>query len=137
VIRGRWCKIIEMNNHEAQARRDAAHRVVVLALFLSVMASIIVASFTVTPGELERGEVVLSPPCLSRQLLQRPCLHCGLSRAFAAMSHGDVARALGYNRLVVLFYLLVWGSALAGGVAMIRAFRQYIRLVRVHSEEAP
>ena len=98
---------------------------VVLAVFSAAMAAIIGASFLVTPDQLERGEVALSPPCLFRRLLHRPCLHCGLTRAFTAISRGEVARALGYNRLSIFFYVLVWASALWGSVGLVRAFSQY------------
>ncbi len=53
------------------ARGDAALRVGVLAAFSLAMAAIIAVSFVVTPEQLERGEVTLSPPCLSAQYLDR------------------------------------------------------------------
>ena len=107
------------------ARGDAALRVGVLAAFSLAMAAIIAVYFVVTPEQLERGEVTLSPPCLSAQYLDRECLHCGLTRAFAAISHGQLGRALGYNRLAILFYALVWACALAGAAAGIRSWMQY------------
>lgn len=107
------------------ARRDAALRVCVLVTFSLIMAAIIAASFVVTPEQLERGEVTLTPPCLSVRLLDHECLHCGLTRAFAAISHGQLERALGYNRLALAFYALVWACALVGAAAGIRGWTQY------------
>ena len=42
------------------------------------------------------------------------CAACGLSRAFSALSHGELARALHFNASVAALYPLAWCVAFAG-----------------------
>ncbi len=42
------------------------------------------------------------PICLSRLLLDLECWGCGMTRAFSCLAHGDLDRALAFNRGVVI-----------------------------------
>jgi Protein of unknown function (DUF2752) len=49
------------------------------------------------------------PPCLSRILFGVRCPGCGMSRAMSCAVHGNLKKALHYNKLVVIvFPLLVY-----------------------------
>jgi hypothetical protein len=52
------------------------------------------------------------------------CVLCGMSRAFTAASHGDLARALDFNALVVLAYPAAWALVAAAAVIVIRFARR-------------
>lgn len=87
-----------------------------LAVLLPLGFSLLV-SFFVTPEAIERGDVVLSPPCGIKRLTGRDCPTCGLTRAFAAISHGDLALARRYHRgapLIYGMYIVVVVVALVG-----------------------
>lgn len=50
----------------------------------------------------------LTPGCLFRRLTGLPCLLCGMTRSFAACSHGRLAEAFRYHLLgPPLYYLVV------------------------------
>ena len=76
-------------------------------LFLTVA---LLASFIVPLETVERGPTL----CLFRRLTGRRCLGCGNTRAFVALSHGEVKRALRHNFLSPLLYLLCWWLAFDG-----------------------
>jgi hypothetical protein len=94
-----------------------------LAFFVATVP--LVVSVSVTPADIESGRVVLSPPCSIRRLTGRDCPTCGLSRAFAALGHGDVAGALGYHRAAVVVYSLY---AVVSLVALAGSVRASLRL---------
>ena len=87
-----------------------------LALPLSAMLAI---SFMVTTGDIESGRIVLSPPCAFHQLFGLDCPMCGMTRAFAALSHGRLLVAWGYNRAAPMMYLAFWATTAwaSGGAA--------------------
>lgn len=102
-----------------QERRAALLQLVAclsLALPLSVMLAI---SFMVTTGDIESGRIVLSPPCAFHQLFGLDCPMCGMTRAFAALSHGRLLVAWGYNRFSLIMYLAFWVTTAwaSGGAA--------------------
>lgn len=87
-----------------------------LAVLLPLGISLFV-SFVVTPEAIERGDVVLSPPCSIKRLTGHDCPTCGLTRAFAAISHGDIALARRYHRgapAIYAIYVVGVVVALAG-----------------------
>jgi len=47
--------------------------------------------------------------CLYWNLFRFHCPGCGMTRAFSALLHGEFARALAYNKLVVAVFPLVIG----------------------------
>ena len=92
------------------------------ALALMALGGLLV-SFMVTPDDIEAGRVVLSPPCAARLLFGVDCPICGLTRAFCAMSHGELARAMGYHALAPILYPLTWAGALVSAWGAVRSAR--------------
>jgi len=99
-----------------------------LALALSI-------SFAVTPEQIERGEVHVAPECTLRRILGHPCPTCGLTRAFAAISHGRIDDAAGYNRAGAAIYALWCIGTAAALLAALRAGVLYVGLRRPHSAD--
>lgn len=92
-----------------------------LAVFVPLAASLVL-SFGITPEAIERGDIVLTPPCSIKRLTGRDCPTCGLTRAFAAMGHGDLTLARRYHRgAPALYAMYVFGAglALAGTVRVV------------------
>lgn len=54
------------------------------------------------------------------------CAVCGMSRAFTAASHGELARALEFNPLVALIYPAFWATALAGPLVAARRLVPFV-----------
>ncbi len=97
--------------------------VVTLAVTLAI-------SFGVTPEDIQSGRVWLSPSCLSVQIFNHECPTCGMTRGFAALSHGRFYEALGYNRASPIVYALAWlglGWAAHKGVCSLRRAREAAR----------
>lgn len=62
------------------------------------------------PGE-ERvaiGSWRIPPVCPHRILYTQTCPGCGLIRSFTALTHGQIKQAIGYHRLGILLYILVF-----------------------------
>jgi hypothetical protein len=76
---------------------------------LDVFASIAALSFLVA-----RFLPVLALPftCPARGLLGLPCATCGMTHAFVALAHGDLAGALHASPLGLLLAAGAWGFAL-------------------------
>ncbi|HVF44291.1 MAG TPA: DUF2752 domain-containing protein [Pyrinomonadaceae bacterium] len=93
---------------EAQRASSATRR----ALFVLPLASAVFAvSALWSPTDLPG--VVLCP---FRALTGLPCPGCGMTRAFCALGHGDLAGAFGYNALAPFVFaaaVLAWAHALA------------------------
>ena len=51
------------------------------------------------------------------------CVLCGMSRAFSAMSHGDWAAALAFNRGVVVAWPLAWLVLATSAFGVFRVLR--------------
>jgi len=51
-------------------------------------------------------EIILQGPtfCLFRRWFDMECYGCGLTRALSFFAHGEIAIALSYNRLALLFF---------------------------------
>jgi hypothetical protein len=99
-------------------RADAWLRLFAFGLLATFLVGALALSFAVTPEDLEAGRVVLSPGCALQRVFDRPCLGCGMTRAFAALGHGRLALAAAYNPLSPLVYAAFWLGAVyaAGGV---------------------
>jgi hypothetical protein len=93
-------------------------------------AAVLAVSFAVTPAGLESGT---SGRVLAWGLHLEPdhaCVMCGLSRSFAAMSHGEWARAMEYNASGPALYVAMLALALWAIVSTARAARVSGLLVR-------
>jgi len=110
-------------------RDDAIQRALAFGVLLVPVAGSLLVSFLVTPAAIEAG-LVLTPPCTFKTLFGVPCLSCGMTRAFAALSHGQIALAWSYNKLSPLMYAAFWGLSWWGARNLLRAVRDLVRLGR-------
>ena len=106
---------------------DALGRLLGFGLAFLFVAAALALSFVVTPADIESGRVVLSPTCTFKSITGHECLTCGMTRAFAALSHGDLGRAVEYNRGSPVLYVAFWVIAAATLVACVRAGRDFRR----------
>jgi hypothetical protein len=119
----------------ASARGQQALTVLLgLSVLALGLAAALTVSFLVSPDDIETGKVVLSPPCASRLLFGVDCPICGLSRAFCALSHGELSRAMRYHSLAPVLYLLTW---LGAGSSLWGAARSAMVLRALPSGSAP
>ncbi|MEZ4219685.1 MAG: DUF2752 domain-containing protein [Polyangiaceae bacterium] len=111
---------------QAHARRDAVLRMLAFGIALATLGGSLLVSFLVTPQAIESGSIVLWPTCAYRELFGRPCPTCGLTRAFSAISHGDVAQALQYHRGSLWIYGTFWLGALgSAAMTLLAAWQRY------------
>lgn len=68
-------------------------------LLSGVAACALVMSVVFTPKELPRLDL-----CAMHRLTSFPCAGCGMTRAFCAISHGDLGAAWGFNPFSFVFY---------------------------------
>ena len=108
-------------------RQDAQQRLVGGVAVLLPVSGALIVSFLVTPAAIESGEVVLSPPCLTKQVLGIPCPSCGMTRAFTAFSHGQFELGWSYNLLSPFVYLLFWVLLFHGARITLLALRDWAR----------
>ena len=71
------------------------------------LCAVVVASFLLAPGVVERGPVV----CAFRALTGLPCPGCGLTRSFVATAHGELQEAFAFHLFGPFLFL---GCAAAG-----------------------
>ena len=62
-------------------------------------------SFSVSPDEIESGDVSISTPCRYYAATGEPCATCGVTRGIAAMGSLEWIRAWDYNPLSVLIFV--------------------------------
>jgi hypothetical protein len=93
-------------------RRDARLCLLAYSVLALPLISTLATSFLVTPVDLATGRIVLSPPCLLRTWLGVACPGCGLTRAFTALSHGELGLALRQHRFSLVTYVVFWWGAL-------------------------
>jgi hypothetical protein len=111
--------------------RDELVGVLIAAAFVFLLSGVTLGvSFAVTPGDIESGRVRLSPPCEYRATHGAPCPTCGLTRGFAALSHGDLHDALAHNRWSPFLYASTWLTLLGSGSLLASALRRYRRAPR-------
>lgn len=87
----------------------------------------LVISMVVSPEEIERGEVELSPPCPIKAQTGEDCITCGMTRAFCALSRFRVADAIDYNAGAPWLFLAFWIFALASGAVLARLGAEILR----------
>jgi hypothetical protein len=102
-------------------RADAKLRLIGYMALAVPLVSALATSFAFAPADIESGRVLLFPTCLYRAWFGVPCPTCGLTRAFAALSHGEIALGLRYHWLSPALYLLFWLGAIRGAGGMMRA----------------
>lgn len=118
----------------ALARREGALRVLLWGAAVLPLLLPLLISLAVTPSRIERGEVVLSPPCPIKRMLGRDCPSCGLTRAFTALGHGDLTAARRYHRASPFVYGIYAVGALITLSGFTRAAIRYRRLPRTPFE---
>ncbi len=102
-----------------------------VGLVLAGVAAVpLVPSFAVSPERIESGEVRLTRPCPHEARTGEACPTCGMTRAFAAASHGRPALAWRYHRAALPLYALTWVTFLGGAGATGIAARGLWRLRR-------
>lgn len=118
-------KVGAQSNRQGAARAAGLHRAEIQLLHLFGLLPIVyalTASFVFSPEQLERGKVLLSPHCLYKLLTGIDCWSCGLTRAFSCISHGQFERALEYNPLSPLMYVLF----VAAGIGLAISWRYFL-----------
>jgi hypothetical protein len=98
--------------------RNAAWLRTVLLALSPIAAAVLAASFVWGVEGMAAGA-----PFELLGWTPRPCpgcAACGLSRAFSATSHGELAAALRFHPGIVLIYPLFWALALAGPALALR-----------------
>jgi len=68
-------------------------RLTIVLLFMALLA-------IVPPAAVERGPSF----CIFKNLFGFECLGCGLTRAFSELLHGNLARAIRFNPLVIIAF---------------------------------
>jgi hypothetical protein len=110
--------------HEgSSARVPILHAFAYLVVLVPVMLAL-ATSFAITPEDIESGRVVLSPPCILKQWAGVECPTCGMTRAFAALSHGRFGCAVEYNHFAPAAYAAFWAIALVGSAGVVRALAE-------------
>lgn len=91
---------IEQAPHEPPARRTRLW--IGPAIIFGALAFVVFA---------ERMGFAHGPPCLLRQLTGLNCPGCGGTRAFFALSHGEIAKSIRFNpwTLILVTGLGIWG----------------------------
>lgn len=59
--------------------------------------------FIIPTSFFEQGHSI----CLFKTILGRECWGCGMTRAFSCVVHGNLHKALGYNKLVIIVFPLI------------------------------
>lgn len=111
-------------------RRDALIRLLGFGVLFAIFGGVLAVSFGVTHQAIQSGAVQLSPPCTAKELFGA-CPTCGLTRAFAALSHGDVAAAQRYHGASPWVYGAWWLVTVALFVSTLRAAWDYVARRRV------
>lgn len=114
----------------SRARQDVTQRLTTALVLWVFTAGPLAVSFLFTADDVESGRFVPSPPCMTKLVLGIECPTCGMTRAFMALSHGEVARAIDYNMLSLVVYPAFWVVALVATFAAARALSNRVRLGR-------
>jgi hypothetical protein len=112
---------------ECESRRDLWFALLTWGSLFAIMSVIVIGSFVITPEALVDGRVAIVPMCPMRSMFGRECLTCGMTRGFAAIGHGRLGDAIGYNRASPVSYVFIWASAALGAVQTIRTLRMLQR----------
>lgn len=111
--------------------RDELVGILIAAAFVFLLSGVTLGvSFAVTPADIESGRVRLSPPCEYKATHGEPCPTCGLTRGFAALSHGEIHDALAHNRWSLFLYAGAWLTLLGSGALLASTIRRHRRAPR-------
>lgn len=107
----------------ARDRAEATGVGVLAGFFFLVTVAPLLVSVALSPDDIDSGRVRLTGPCPYLAETGTPCGSCGLTRAFASMSRGQLARASAYNPAgPVVWGLFVVGAGTSGyAVALVLA----------------
>lgn len=102
--------------------------VCIAATFFALLSFVPLAvSFAVSPADIDSGRVQLTPPCEYKATHGEPCVACGLTRGFSALSRGRVRDAQEYNHWSLPLYAAVWLTLLGSGTVLVSAVRRFRR----------
>lgn len=87
-------------------------RIVVASLPLTLFAT----AWTILPAVAHSTRTI----CLFRIATGRPCVFCGLTRAFAYAAHGDFAMASAFHPYWWVFVLLILAASTVAGVDLVK-----------------
>jgi hypothetical protein len=94
-------------------------------MFLGLTAVFIIAALWSPPDE---PQFVLCP---FRALTHHPCPGCGMTRAFCALAHGELWRAVRFNALSPLLFLAALGAWARSAATIFRAERVCLIFTRL------
>lgn len=100
----------------------AASILLLLGLLMLGGTVLLGVSFAVSPEMIDSGAVQLTPPCQAA-LAGQPCITCGMTRSFCAMSRGQLGRAFDYNALGPWAYGGTWVSVSGIGTLCVYVVR--------------
>jgi len=80
----------------------------------------VLLTLAIVPTEvLARGPTI----CVWKNLFGIDCPTCGMTRAFSSILHGKLIHAIGYNKLVVVFFPVYCGLLLREAARLVRSLR--------------
>lgn len=129
-----WPKLRPMGGAERAERRMTALLVFVVSLPGLLAGLCLGLSFAFTPAAIAGGEHL--GPLQGRLAECAGCALCGMSRAFAAFSHGDFGAAMSFNRGVALAYPLAWLCVLVSIYCVVRTLRDRPRFFAASRQPA-
>lgn len=109
----------------------------IAAFVLATCGAPLAVSIGVSPEQIERGAVQLSPPCPVLAETGEECASCGLTRGFTAMSRLRFGDAVAYNAAAPWLYLACWAGALAGALVLGRLAAEARRRLPAHRTSTP
>jgi hypothetical protein len=94
-----------------------------LFLHLAILGPIffcLTASFIGTYKQAENhiGIFTFAPKCLFKMITGHPCITCGMSRAFCAISHGQFNKAIEFNIFSPILYIIFLILAFIGVLSL-------------------
>jgi hypothetical protein len=94
-------------------------------VFLGLTAVFIIAALW---SPADEPQFVLCP---FRALTHHPCPGCGMTRAFCALAHGELWRAVRFNALSPLLFLAALGAWARSAAIVFRAERMHSLFTRL------
>ncbi|NOY75543.1 MAG: DUF2752 domain-containing protein [Kiritimatiellaeota bacterium] len=79
---------------------------------------------TYQQAEAHTGIFTFAPKCIFKTMTGHPCITCGLSRAFCAISHGQFAQAMQFHIFSAIWYLVFLLFAIFGVFSLCLSFQR-------------